>query len=283
MGENMNDTKSFLLSDAIDYCSKQVPFLPRLGFVLGSGLDAFIHKIEIEKSIDFQDIPGFPVPTTENHKGCFLFGHYAEVPVVIMQGRLHYYEGFSPAETILPIRLLKHFGVQHLLLTNASGAIRTDLAPGDFLLITDHLSFLVPSPLRGPNDNNIGKRFPDMGQPYDPALNHLLMQAAQECSIPLQSGTYIQAAGPQFETPAEIQCFQKFGADAVGMSTVNEVIAANHCGIRVACISCIGNMAAGIASTPITLEQVIEASKKMSPKLEKLLFCFIQKYAEWSA
>lgn len=229
-----------------EYCRSVTEFQPRVGLILGSGLGNYAKNMKIECEIPYGDIPEFPVSTVKGHAGRFLFGYIGDVPVVLMKGRVHYYEGYSMEEVVLPIRLMKLLGIEVLFLTNAAGGINRKFCTGDFMVITDQISNFVPSPLIGENVSELGERFPDMTHIYDMKLQKLIQKTAEEEQIPIQEGVYVQSSGPNFESPAEIRMFAALGADAVGMSTACEALAARHAGIRVCGISCISNMASGI-------------------------------------
>ena len=246
-------------------------FVPRVALVLGSGLGGYADGIAVETSIDYADIEGFPVSTVPGHHGRFIFGHVGNVPVVIMQGRVHYYEGYPISDVVMPIRLMGLLGAQTLFLTNAVGAVNETFAAGEFMLIRDHILHSVPSPLIGPNIEELGTRFPDMSEVYDSAIRQKINEAASALGIKLHEGVYLQASGPNFETPAEIRAFGALGADVVGMSTACEAVAANHMGMKVCGISCISNMAAGISKTPLTHEEVQETADKAAPQFKALV------------
>lgn len=259
------------LIKAYDSIKERLPFTPRVAMVLGSGLGDYADSIQIETIINYQEIEGFPVSTVAGHKGRLVFGYVEQVPVVIMQGRVHYYEGYSMSDVVLPVRLMKLMGADILLLTNASGGIHPELRAGDFMLMTDHISSFVPNPLIGENIAALGVRFPDMSEVYDQKLRSIVQQAAAECDISLKEGVYAQMTGPSYESPAEIRMLGKIGADAVGMSTVCEAIAAKHMGMRICGISCISNMAAGISASPLNHEEVQEAMNASALSFKKLL------------
>ncbi|MBR5382110.1 MAG: purine-nucleoside phosphorylase [Oscillospiraceae bacterium] len=244
---------------------------PELGLVLGSGLGAFADKMEAAASVDYADIPGFPVSTVSGHAGRFVFGEVEGVRCVVMQGRVHYYEGYDVSEVVSPARLMAMMGVKVLFLTNAAGGVDPSFRAGDFMLIRDHIMKFFPDPLRGPNIDELGTRFPDMSHVYDPALCACIRAAADEAGIPLREGVYCQLTGPCFETPAEIRMLSLLGASAVGMSTACEAAAANHAGMRVCGISCITNQAAGLSKTPLTHEEVKEAGLKAAALFETLV------------
>lgn len=250
---------------------EKINFQPKVALVLGSGLGGYADTIRVEAVLGYHEIEGFPVSTVAGHKGRFVFGYVGEVPVVIMQGRVHYYEGYPMSDVVLPIRLMKMLGAEVLFLTNASGGVNYDFHAGDFMLIEDQISTFVPSPLIGANIEELGVRFPDMSEVYDRELREIIKSAAADLDIPLQKGVYIQLTGPQYESPAEIRMCRAFGADAVGMSTVCEAIAANHMKMKICGISCITNMASGMLEQPLSHEEVFETSKRAAPLFEKLI------------
>ena len=250
---------------------QKTDFRPETAIVLGSGLGSYGEKVKVEAEVSYHDIAGFPISTVAGHKGRFLFGYVENIPVVLMQGRVHYYEGYDMSEVVLPIRLMGMLGAKKILLTNAAGGINLDFQPGDLMLITDHISSFVPSPLRGANLEELGTRFPDMSQVYDPILCNKIRQAAKTLNIPIREGIYLQTSGPNYETPAEIRMFRSLGADAVGMSTVCEAIAARHMGMEVCGISCITNMAAGILDQPLDHREVQQVADMVKEKFESLV------------
>lgn len=229
-------------------------FRPQIALVLGTGLGGFGSQIETAYTVDYHDIPEFPVSTVVGHAGKYLFGYLDGVPVVVMHGRVHYYEGYSMEDVCLPIRLMGLLGAKVLFLTNGVGAINRNFHPGDLMLIRDHLSFFIPSPLLGRNMDQLGPRFLDMTRVYDPELRQAIRSAAEKLGVSLQEGVYVQLTGPQYETPEEIRILERLGGDVVGMSTVCEAIAGNHMGLRVCGISAIGNMGAGITGETLTHE-----------------------------
>ena len=244
---------------------------PNTAVVLGSGLGALAEQAAEKDVIAFEQIPDFPHATAPTHKGCFVFTKEEGQPVVYVQGRLHLYEGHTPAQAVNTIRLLHALGVKNVLLTNAAGGINKSFACGDLMLIEDHISLFVPSPLIGPNDDTIGPRFADMSACYGKALQKAVRQTAAANGIRLQKGVYVQLTGPQFETPAEIALLRRLGADAVGMSTVIEAIAARHAGMRVCGVSCITNLASGMLSQPLSGEEVTETANRVAPVFQKLI------------
>lgn len=249
----------------------KVDFTPKVAMILGSGLGDYADQIEVVATLDYKDIEGFPVSTVPLHKGCFVFGYVEGVPVVIMQGRVHYYEGYSMTDVVLPTRLMKMMGAQVLFLTNASGGIRQGFQAGDFMLIRDHISCFVPSPLLGENIEELGTRFPDMSHVYDEELQQIVRKAACDLGIRLKEGVYVQLTGPAYETPAEINMCRMMGADAVGMSTACEAQAARHMGMRIVGVSCISNLAAGISPKPLTHAEITETADAVAPKFKQLL------------
>ena len=255
----------------------RLPLVPKLALVLGSGLGGYAEEIRGIAPIEYGEIPSFPVSTVPGHRGRFLFGSVGDVPVVAMQGRVHYYEGYSMEDVVLPIRLMRRMGAEILVLTNAAGGVSRELAPGDFMLIRDHIGCFVPSPLIGRNLDSLGPRFPDMSDIYSAELRRAVHEAAESLSISVREGVYLQLSGPAYETPAEIRMCRALGADAVGMSTACEAVAARHCGFRVCGISCITNMACGIAENPLSHEEVQEAAREAAPKFRRLLTGSIQK------
>ena len=254
-------------------------FSPRLLLVLGSGLGRFADILTEKEAIPYEEIPHLPRSTAPGHKGQFLLGKFEGMPLAIMEGRVHYYEGYTPQEVVAPLRLMRKAGAEYLLLTNAAGAINAAYKAGEFMMLSDHISLFVPSPLRGKNPVSLGERFPDMSNVYDPGLARMLEEAANEVALPLHKGVYAQVRGPSFETPAEIRLLASLGADAVGMSTVMEAIAARHAGMKIGAISCLSNMAAGISENPLSLEEVYETAEKAAPLFRAFLLAFLQKAA----
>ncbi|MCL1832377.1 MAG: purine-nucleoside phosphorylase [Oscillospiraceae bacterium] len=272
----------------INHCYESVKskigdFVPKIALILGSGLGALADEIDVVATVDYGDIDGFPQSTVVGHKGRFVFGWVSptgmtasggdvaelRVPVVIMQGRVHYYEGYSMHDTVLPVRLMKKLGAQILFLTNASGGI--SFGAGEFMLITDQISTFVPSPLIGANMDELGVRFPDMSAIYDKSLCAIIRTAAKSVEVDLKEGIYVQSSGPNFESPAEVKMFRLLGADAVGMSTCCEAIAANHAGMRICGISCVANLACGLSDNPLTHDEVMQAADASAPMFKKLI------------
>ncbi|MUG44751.1 purine-nucleoside phosphorylase [Paenibacillus woosongensis] len=266
-----------MIQEAADYIRSKSSVTPKIGLILGSGLGVLADHIEEAVSIAYKDIPYFPQSTVEGHAGELLIGTVQGTPVVLMKGRFHMYEGYGPELTAFPVRVMKALGVAKLLVTNAAGGINTSYKPGDLMLISDHINMTGRNPLAGPNDSEQGPRFPDMSQAYNRKLREIAKQVAKEKEVPLQEGVYVGLLGPSYETPAEIRMFRTLGADAVGMSTVSEVIVARHAGIEVLGISCISNMAAGILDQPLSHEEVIETTDRVREKFLNLVLGIIPK------
>jgi inosine/guanosine/xanthosine phosphorylase family protein len=249
-------------------------FFPKTALVLGSGLGPLAERIEDAKDIAYDRIPGFPVPTVAGHQGRLRLGRLAGHAVACMQGRLHAYEG-HPAEAIaVPVRILRLLGIERLILTNAAGGLKPHLTAGTLMIVEDHINFAGRNPLVGPNDEAIGPRFPDMSKAYDPDLRAALAAAADRAGVAVASGVYVWVLGPNFETPAEIRMFGALGADAVGMSTVPECIAAVHCGMKVAALSVVTNLGAGLAGTPLTHKETLAEATKAYDRVERLMLEF---------
>lgn len=245
-------------------------FVPEVALVLGSGLGDYADGIDIKDVLNYSEIEDFPVSTVAGHKGRFVFGEVNGVKTVIMQGRVHYYEGYKMEDVVLPVRLMKLMGAKKLLLTNAAGGVNTSYHAGDLMLISDHIC-MAPSPLIGENADELGVRFPDMSDIYNSEMRAAIRDTARRLDIALQEGVYIQLTGPNYESPAEIRMVRTLGADAVGMSTACEAVAANHAGMKVAGISCISNMACGITDKPLTHAEVQETADRTAPIFKKLI------------
>ena len=259
------------LKKCLESVRKKTDFQPETGLVLGSGLGDFADGIEIRDVVEYSDIEGFPVSTVKGHKGRFVFGYVDSVPVMIMQGRVHYYEGYAMSDVVLPARLMGMMGAKRLFLTNAAGGVNENFRPGDFMMITDHIASAVPSPLIGANIEELGSRFPDMSEVYSLRLQEVIRRSAEECGIRLQEGVYVQLTGPNYETPAEIRMCRGWGGDAVGMSTACEAMAARHMGLEVCGISCITNLAAEISSEKLDHKEVQETADRVSADFKKLV------------
>lgn len=256
---------------AAEYINSKLTGKPDIAVVLGSGLGKMANELPGAVRIPYREIPFFPQSTVDSHKGELVFGELAGKKVLFMSGRFHYYEGYLLEQTVIPIRVFHLLGIKRLIVTNAAGGINEKFAPGDFMLITDHIKFFDESPVRGKNIPEFGQRFFDLSEAYDKRFRNTALAAAQACGIGLRQGVYAYMPGPQFETPAEIRALRVLGADAVGMSTVPEVIAANQCGMRVLGISCISNMAAGILSQPISDDEVVEVANRVSAQFIALI------------
>lgn len=249
----------------------KVPFTPKIALVLGSGLGNYADSMEVVTAISYADIEGFPVSTVEGHKGRFVFGYVKDIPVVCMQGRVHYYEGYPMTDVVLPIRLMKLLGAEVLFLTNAAGGLNPQFCPGDFMMITDHIMNFVPSPFIGTNIDELGVRFPDMSNVYRKELQEIIKRTAKELGIGLQEGVYMQLTGPNYETPSEVKMCRLLGADAVGMSTAAEAAAANHMGMKVCGVSCITNMGCGMLEAPLSHTEVQKTADRIAVQFEQLV------------
>lgn len=259
------------LKKCVDIVRKKTEFVPRVALVLGSGLGDLAEQIDIRDIVDYVDIDDFPKSTVTGHKGRFVFGYIERTPVVIMQGRVHFYEGYNMEDVVLPIRLMKMLGAETLFLTNAAGGLGDGFQCGDLMVIKDHISCFVPNPLIGKNEDNFGPRFPDMSSIYDKDLQDVIITTGKEIDINLKEGIYLQLTGPSYETPAEIRMCKLLGASAVGMSTAVEAVAANHMGMKVCGISFISNLAAGISPEPLNHEEVKAAADEVAPKFQSLV------------
>lgn len=255
---------------------EKTDFKPEIALILGSGLGDYADGIQIETTVDYSEIEGFPVSTVTGHKGRFVFGYVGKVPVVIMQGRVHYYEGYPMTDVVLPTRLMGLLGAKKLILTNAAGGINEHFRPGDFMMITDHIATGVPSPLIGPNLEELGSRFPDMSEVYSRRIQDVIREAASDCGISLREGVYVQLTGPNYETPAEVKMCKIWGGDAVGMSTACEAVAARHMGMEIGGISCITNLAAGISKEKLDHKEVQETADRVSKDFKRLVTKIIE-------
>jgi purine-nucleoside phosphorylase len=258
-------------AQAAEFIRARAPETPRVALVLGSGLGAFADEIEGATAIPYSEIPCFPVSTVEGHAGRLVLGRAGGVPVAVMQGRFHYYEGYDFDAVTLPMRVFKLLGVQSVILTNAAGGLNSEFTPGTLMLIADHLNPTGLSPLRGANDERFGPRFPDMTEVYCRQYQEIAISAAQQIGLDLRRGVYCLLPGPHYETPAEIRMYRSLGADAVGMSTVPEAIVARHMSLKLLGISCITNLAAGMLDQPINHEEVMEMGQRVGEKFKELL------------
>ena len=249
----------------------RITFKPEVALILGSGLGDYAQEMDVVETLEYSEIEGFPVSTVAGHQGRFLFGYVKDVPVVAMQGRVHYYEGYEMSDVVLPTRLMGLLGAKTIILTNAAGGVNYNFKPGDFMLITDHITTAVPNPLIGENIDELGTRFPDMSEVYSRRLREVIRASAEKCGIGLQEGVYVQFTGPAYETPAEVRMAAIWGGDAVGMSTACEAMAARHMGIEVCGISCITNMAAGISKQELNHKEVQETADRVAKSFKKLV------------
>lgn len=250
---------------------EQINFKVEIGLILGSGLGILAEEIEDPVYINYEDLDNFPVSTVEGHEGRFVLGELSGKKVIAMQGRFHYYEGYSVKEITLPVRVMKEIGIKNLILTNAAGGVNRNFSAGEFMVISDHINLMGDNPLRGENMDEYGPRFPDMTEAYNKELIKTAEKSAAESGILLRKGIYAAMAGPTYETPAEIQYLAAVGADAVGMSTVPEVITARHMDLKVLGISCITNMAAGILAKPLSHKEVVETAERVRPQFIRLM------------
>lgn len=250
---------------------EKTDFKPEAALILGSGLGDYADGIQIETTIDYTEIEGFPTSTVAGHKGRFVFGFVEQTPVVIMQGRVHFYEGYPMSDVVLPTRLMGLLGAKKLMLTNAAGGVNPEFKPGDFMLITDHITTAIPSPLIGKNIDELGVRFPDMSEVYSVRLREMIKAEAKKLGISLQEGVYTQLTGPAYETPAEIRMCRTWGTDAVGMSTACEALAARHMGMEVCGISCITNLAAGMSKQALNHKEVQETADRVASQFKALV------------
>lgn len=251
------------IKDAAAYINDKLTQSPELGLILGSGLGVMAEEIEDPITISYQDIPHFPESTVSGHKGKLVIGNLEGKQVIAMQGRFHYYEGYSMQHVTFPVRVMKDLGISSIIITNAAGGINKDFNPGDLMLIKDHINNMGDNPLLGPNDDTLGERFPDMSHVYDTAYLSHAREIAAKLKMEVREGVYVGNAGPTYETPAEIKMLRTLGGDAVGMSTVPEAIVSAHAGLRVLGISCISNMAAGILDQPLTHDEVIQTTAQV--------------------
>ncbi|WP_456398605.1 purine-nucleoside phosphorylase [Mesoaciditoga sp.] len=263
---------------AVEYISQKIKDVPDVAVILGSGLSKLAEEVEGAVKIPYKEIPEFLNSTAPGHAGELIYGYVNDKKVLLMNGRFHTYEGYKPADVAYPIKVMKKLGIKRLIVTNAAGGIRTSFKPGELVFIKDIINFSFRNPLRGPNDETEGPRFPDMSQAFSKDWLEEANKAVEEkFGEPLESGTYISVLGPSYETPAEIRMFRKLGADMIGMSTIHEVIVANHIGMKVLGISCVTNMAAGVLDQPLSEEEVLEAGRKVSKHFVALVKHIIEK------
>ncbi len=264
------------LMKAYNSVKNRVKEKPDVALILGSGLGSFADNLEDKVFIPYDEIDGFPVSTVAGHDGKFVLGKIGDVNVIAMKGRVHYYEGYDMTQVVMPVRIMKLLGAGKLILTNAAGGMNPDFRPGDLMMITDHITSFVPSPLIGKNIDMLGTRFPDMSNVYDRDLQNILVRTAKDLDISLKHGIYVQTTGPNYETPAEVRLYRMLGGDAVGMSTACEAMAAMHMGMRIAGISCITNYASGISDTPLSHAEVSETANRISEQFTALIKEFIK-------
>ncbi len=263
---------------AVEYISQKIKDVPDVAVILGSGLSKLADEVEEAVKIPYKEIPEFLNSTAPGHAGELIYGYVNDKKVLLMNGRFHTYEGYKPADVAYPIRVMKKLGIKRLIVTNAAGGIRTSFKPGELVFIKDIINFSFRNPLRGPNDETEGPRFPDMSQSFSKDwLEEANKSVKEKFGEPLESGTYISVLGPSYETPAEIRMFRKLGADMIGMSTIHEVIVANHIGMKVLGISCVTNMAAGVLDQPLSEEEVLEAGRRVSKHFVALVKHIIEK------
>ena len=263
------------LTDTVSFIRSQTSLKPKIGIILGSGLGAFVNEVQVEKNLSFRDIPNFNPPTVDGHQGNLLFGKVGPHPLAILQGRNHYYEGHSMETVVFPTRTLALLGIEILILTNSAGGFGDTMQAGDFMIIEDHINLMGTNPLMGPNIKELGPRFPDMTEAYDRKLIQQMETVFQKYNTRYHKGVYCGVSGPTYETPAEVRYLKMIGGKAVGMSTVPESIAANHLGLRVAALSCITNLAAGISRQKLSHDEVTETAKKVEQQFTLFLRDFI--------
>jgi purine-nucleoside phosphorylase len=268
------------LDEAARVIRQRIPALPSVGVVLGSGLGGWGDELSGLVKLPYAEIPGMPRPAVEGHAGFLCAGRVGDVPVACLQGRAHLYEGHPPAKVVFGVRVLARLGCRAVLLTNAAGGINPGFAASDLMLLTDHLNLMGMNPLLGPNDDALGKRFPDMTYAHDPRLLDLARAAASDAGVPLREGVYAGLLGPTYETPAEIRMLRTLGADAVGMSTVPEIIALRHMGVPAAAISCITNLAAGLTQRELDHKEVEETARMARARFTALLSAWVRRVGE---
>lgn len=264
------------LTQTVDAIKLHSSVKPKLGIVLGSGLGGITSSMNIETSLDYHEIPHFKNTTVSGHQGKLLLGRLGKTEVAVLQGRIHFYEGHSMSEVVYPVRTLAMLGVERLLVTNSAGGLDTSMAPGDFMVIEDHINLMGDNPLKGPNIAQLGPRFPDMTEAYDKKLTQKLLQIIEKVGARYHRGTYAAVSGPTYETPAEVRMLKMLGGGAVGMSTVPEVIAANHLGLRVCAFSCITNLAAGFSKNKLSHQEVTDTARNVEAALAQIIRSFAE-------
>lgn len=265
------------IQEAVDYIRSKTHFKPKIGLILGSGLGAFVSEIEEEISFPFAELPYFEATRVEGHIGNLIFGRLGGVEVAALRGRVHYYEGFSMEQVVFPTRTMAMLGIESLIITNSSGGLGSNMKPGDFMIVEDHINLMGNNPLMGPNISELGPRFPDMTQAYDLELREKLEKVLIEQKINYHKGIYCAVSGPTYETPAEVKFLTLIGGKVVGMSTVPEVIAANHLGLRVVALSCITNLASGMSKKRLSHNEVIQTAKTVEQDFSRILKNYISK------
>lgn len=268
------------INDAVAYIRSKSSLQPEAGVILGSGLGNVVDAIDVETTIPYGEIPGAKASTVLGHQGRLILGRTKQLPVAVMQGRVHFYEGYEMAEVMFLARVLGRLGIKKLVVTNAAGGINTDYKPGDLMLISDHINLMGVNPLRGPNIDDLGVRFPDMSDAYAESLRELAKEVAKEQGLKVREGVYLALSGPTYETPAEIRAFRILGADAVGMSTAPEVIAASQMQIPVLGISCITNMAAGILKQKLTHQEVMDTTVRVQQEFTNFVLGILDRFAQ---
>jgi len=268
------------IDTAVSFLRARSAVVPETGLILGSGLGNVVDALQVDAAIPYADIPGAVASTVAGHSGRMIFGRADGVPVVVMQGRVHFYEGYMMDEVMFLARVIGRLGIRRLIVTNAAGGVNTSFAAGDLMVISDHINFMGVNPLRGPNPEELGPRFPDMTEAYPEDLRRAARDVAASLGIAVREGVYLALSGPTYETPAEIRAFRTLGADAVGMSTVPEVIALAHMGIPVLGISCITNMAAGILNQKLTHQEVIDTTNRVQKEFTALVLGVLRRFHE---
>jgi purine-nucleoside phosphorylase len=268
------------IDDAVAFVRSRTQLAPKVGVVLGSGLGSVVDAVKIETTIPYAQIPGAKASTVIGHSGQMVFGHVGKVPVVVLSGRMHFYEGYEMNDVMLLSRVIGRLGIEKLLVTNAAGGVNTSFKAGDLMLISDHINFMGVNPLRGPNIDELGLRFPDMTEAYPEKLRNIARDVGKKLNLKLQEGVYLALSGPTYETPAEIRAFRTLGADAVGMSTVPEVIAMSHMNIPVLGISCITNMAAGVLKQKLHHQEVMDTAKRVEKDFTALVVGILERFAD---
>lgn len=266
-------------NSCVTYLAKEFPYIPDTVLVLGSGFADYVHTVESDYEISYAELPGFRVPTNKMHRGKLILGRVRGKQVLIMQGRIHYYEGYDMSDIVFPLHVFRLMGLKNVILTNASGGISPGYDPGTLVFVKDHISSFVPNCLRGENDSRFGVRFPDSSDIYTESVRSDMIRRCQDFGIAVKEGIYVQTAGPSFETPAEIKAYRVMGADIVGMSTACEAIAASHAGMKVCCLSCVTNYASGVIQKKLTAEEIDETINQVYPQIETVINNIVDYFA----